>query len=162
MAAAMIRPKVRRPSMSDAPLLAELGWIEWCALPGLGIPQLQAKIDTGARTSSLHAENLEIVDQGGRHVAKFLVRTGKGVYCCECPVKDERHVKSSSGHEELRVVIETTCVIQGVRWAIELTLTDRTAMRFPMLLGRRAMAGRFVVDPSRRYVCGKPKRKRRS
>lgn len=156
------RPPARRPSMSDVPRLAELGWLEWVALPGLGIPILQAKVDTGARTSSLHAENLEIVTQAGRHVAKFLVRTGKGVYCCECPVKDERHVKSSSGHQELRVVVETPCVLQGRRWLIELTLTDRTAMRFPMLLGRRALAGRFVVDPSRRYVSGKPKRKRKS
>lgn len=148
--------------MSEDSALQELGWLEWVALPALGIPILQAKVDTGAKTSSLHAEGLEVVEQGGRHVAKFLVRTRKTVYCCECPVKDERHVKSSSGHEELRVVIETPCVVHGKRWPIELTLTDRTAMRFPMLLGRRAMSGRFVVDPSRRYVSGKPKRKRKS
>lgn len=141
---------------SDYP---HLGWLEWAVLPKLGIPLLQAKIDTGAKTSSLHAEELEIAEVDGQHVARFVVRTGDAEYRCECPVFDERHVKSSSGHEELRVVIETVCVMNGQRWPIQLTLTDRTAMRFPMLLGRRAMSGRFLVDPSCKYLGRKPKRK---
>ncbi|TWT99567.1 hypothetical protein Pla108_05100 [Botrimarina colliarenosi] len=152
--------------MSDAPDraapgLVQLGWLEWVALPRLGIPLLRAKVDTGAKTSSLHAEELQIIGEAGQHVARFIVRTRKKVYQCECPVKDERHVKSSSGHEELRVVIETTCVLDGRRWPIELTLTDRTAMRYPMLLGRRAMEGRFVVDPGQSHLGGKPKLKRK-
>lgn len=137
------------PDRSDLP---HLGWLERAALPSLGVTSLQAKIDTGAKTSSLHAEELEIVDVGGLHVARFVVDTGKARFQCECPVHDERHVKSSSGHEELRIVILTTCIMHRQRWPIELTLTDRTAMRFPMLLGRRAMAGRFLVDPGRKNV----------
>lgn len=148
--------------MSDARSLPQLGWLEWAALPALQIPRLQMKVDTGAKTSSLHAEDLEIVDVDGNHVARFLVRTRRGEYRCECPVHDERHVKSSSGHEELRVVIKTSLVVPGYRWPIELTLTDRTAMRYPMLLGRRAMADRFQVDPAKKYLRGKPKRKKRS
>lgn len=148
--------------MSDEPPLPVLGWTEWVTLPGLGIPALQAKVDSGARTSSLHAERLELVGVAGRHVARFLVPTRREVFACECPVKDERHVKSSSGHEELRVVIETHCLLHGQRWPIELTLTDRGAMRFPMLLGRRAVAGRFLIDPGSRYVLGRPRRRRSS
>lgn len=147
---------------SDSKLeLPRLGWLEWVALPELGLPLLQAKIDTGAKTSSLHAEELEIVDIDGRHYARFLVHTRRAEIRCECRVHDERHVKSSSGHEELRVVVRTPCVIGKRRWSIELTLTDRTAMRFPMLLGRRAMAERYVVDPSQRCLRGKPKTKRK-
>lgn len=147
--------------MSDKPELARLGWLEWVALPGLQIPLLQAKVDTGAKTSSLHAEDLEVVDVDGTHVARFKVCTRRNTYTCECPVKDERSVKSSSGHEELRVVIETLCVIHGAKWKVELTLTDRTAMRYPMLIGRRAMDGRFLVDPGKKYLRGKPRRKRK-
>lgn len=143
---------------SDYP---HLGWLEWAVLPELGVPFLQAKIDTGAKTSSLHAERLEVVDIDGERLARFVVRAGDSEFPCECPVLDERPVKSSSGHEEMRIVIETTCHLNGQRWPIQLTLTDRTAMRFPMLLGRRAMSRRFLVDPSRKYLGGKPKRKPR-
>jgi len=147
--------------MSDAPGLPPLGWLERVALPELGISMLTAKVDTGARTSALHAEELELTDAGGIHVARFVVPTRRGEYRCECPVADERHVKSSSGHEELRIVIETVCVVHGYRWPIELTLTDRAAMKYPMLLGRQATAGRFVIDPGAKYVRGRPFRKRR-
>ena len=148
--------------MSDQPPVPALGWLEWVALPEIGIPLLTAKVDTGARTSSLHAEELEVVGIDGRHVARFVVRTRKAEHRCECPVRDERHVKSSSGHEELRIVVETPCVVYGYQWPIELTLTDRTAMRYPMLLGRQALQGRFVVDPGARHLRGKPRRKRRA
>ncbi len=147
--------------MPDEIALPQLGWLEWAYLPNLGLPLLHAKVDTGAKTSSLHAEELEIVDVDGRHVARFLVRTRRGVDECECPVHDERYVKSSSGHESLRVVIRTQCVMHGKRWPIELTLADRTSMRFPMLLGRRAMEGRFVVDPAKKHLGGKPKRRKK-
>ncbi|MEO0530325.1 MAG: RimK/LysX family protein [Planctomycetota bacterium] len=148
--------------MEERHFLDRLGWLEWVALPKLRIPLLRMKVDTGAKTSSLHAEELEVVEIDGQHVARFVVRTGRGEYQCECPVLDERHVKSSSGHEELRVVIRTSCFVRGHRWPIDLTLTDRTAMRYPMLLGRRAMTGRFVVDPGEKYLRGKPKRRRRT
>ncbi len=149
--------------MSDPRVLPQLGWLEWAALPELKVPLLQMKVDTGAKTSSLHAEELEVIEAGGKHFARFLVRTRRGEYRCECPVFDERHVKSSSGHEELRIVIQTHCVLHGgSRWPIELTLTDRTAMRYPMLLGRRAMANRFQVDPAKKYLYGKPKRRKPS
>lgn len=139
-----------------------LGWLEWAALPELLIPLLKMKVDTGAKTSSLHAEELKVVSEGEKNIARFIVRTGRGEYQCECPVFDERHVKSSSGHEELRIVVQTSCVVQGHRWPIELTLTDRTSMRYPMLLGRRAMHSRFLVDPSQKHLRGKPRRRSRS
>lgn len=147
--------------MPDRSQLPHLGWLERATLPSLGVTSLQAKIDTGAKTSSLHAEELELVDVDGVHVVRFAVDTGKSRFQCECPVHDERHVKSSSGHEELRIVIKTECIMNGQRWPIELTLTDRTAMRFPMLLGRRAMTGRFLVDPGRKYVGRRPLRKKK-
>lgn len=150
--------------MSDTPTAPprQLGWLEWAALPGLHVPLLKMKVDTGAKTSSLHAEELKIVDEQGIHVAHFVVRTGRGDYQCHCAVHDERYVKSSSGHEELRVVVKTKCVVRGFTWPIELSLADRTAMRYPMLLGRRAMEERFTVDPARTFIRGKPKRKKRT
>lgn len=140
--------------------LTTLGWLEWVSLPRLGVPLLRAKIDSGAKTSCLHAEQIEAFDsEAGRRV-RFVVRTKRGEWPVECPILDERHVKSSSGHEELRLVIESLCVIGKVRWPIELTLTDRASMRYPMLLGRRAMEARFLVDPSQKSLQGKPHRKR--
>lgn len=148
--------------MPDPDPLPSLGWLEWIGLPGLGIEALQAKIDTGAKTSCLHAEECEEIDLNGVEGVRFLVRTQLGEYRVECPVHDRRQVRSSSGHEEMRPVIETDCRWGATDWRIELTLTDRGSMRFPMLLGRRAMAGRFVVDPGKRYNGGRRKRPRKA
>ena len=140
--------------------LTVIGWREWVALPGLAIPRLRAKIDTGAKTSSLHAEDCEAYEADGVCRARFFVRTSHHRYACDAEVVDHRTVKSSNGQTEDRPVIRVECVLGAVRWPIELTLTDRTPMRFPMLLGRRAMEGGFLVNPGLSFCQPRPPRRR--
>ncbi|TWT48356.1 ATP-dependent zinc protease family protein [Botrimarina hoheduenensis] len=144
-----------------ASCLTVLGWREWIALPGLSIPRLRAKIDTGAKTSSLHAEACEEFEQDGAEWVRFVVRTPHHCYRCTSEVIDRRMVKSSNGQTEDRPVIRVEGQLGSVRWHLDLTLTDRTPMRFPMLLGRRAMDHRFVIDPARSYAQPKPPRRSR-
>ncbi|MGL4511938.1 MAG: ATP-dependent zinc protease family protein [Lacipirellulaceae bacterium] len=140
--------------------LPVVGWREWVGLPGLGIPRLRAKVDTGARTSSLHAEAYETFRRGKDEYARFEVPTVlHGVVTCEAPVFEHRAVRSSSGHETIRPVIVADCELLRVRWRIELTLADRGSMVFPMLLGRQALDGRFLVDSRRSYAAGRPPRR---
>jgi hypothetical protein len=140
--------------------LPVVGWREWVGLPGLQIPRLRAKVDTGARTSSLHAEAFEVFRRGKDEYARFEVPTAlHGVVVCEAPLAEHRSVRSSSGHETLRPVIVTECELARSRWRIELTLADRGSMVFPMLLGRQALEGRFLVDAGRSYAAGRPPRR---
>ncbi len=138
--------------LSDAALFT-LGWQEWVALPALGLPAIKAKIDTGARTSALHAFDLEPAGDG--HVA-FKVhpipRRADVVVQCRARVVDSRDITSSNGDRERRVVIETEIDIAGRRWPIEVTLTNRALMRTRMLLGRQALAARVLVDPASALV----------
>lgn len=126
-----------------------LGWQEWVSLPSLGLPTIKAKIDTGARTSALHAFDLEPASDG--HIA-FKVhpipRRVDVVVLCQARLIDSRDVTSSNGERERRVVVETEIEIAGRRWSIELTLTNRALMRTRMLLGRQALAGHALVDPA--------------
>ena len=121
-------------------------------MPELGLPAIEAKVDTGAATSALHAEDIEPFERDGQPFIRFRTQPISDVdVVCEAPVVDQREVAASSGHSELRFVISTMLRL-GVRsdapsWPIELTLTDRTTMQLSMLLGREAMAGRIVVDP---------------
>jgi hypothetical protein len=137
-----------------------LGWREWIDFIDLPLPPIKAKVDTGARTSCLHAFEVSSFDRDGSKWVRFSVhpdqRNTDIVAVCEAPASDRRQVSDSGGHRELRWVIETRVLIAGQKQSIELTLTDRDTMRFRMLLGRSAMKGRFSVDPASSYLHGKP------
>ena len=141
----------------------KVGWREWLALPELGIRAVKAKVDTGARTSALHVFELDTFVERGRNRVRFklhpLQRNQQVVVSCECDIVDERNVKDSGGHGEQRLVIRTPIDLGGMRWPIEITLTNREDMLFRMLLGRTAMHNRLMVDPAASYLCGRPSRK---
>lgn len=139
--------------------LITLGWREWTGLPELGIDQIKAKVDTGARTSALHAFEVRPYLENGVQRVEFkmhpMQRDNKTVVVCQADVIDERNVRDSGGHSEKRWVIQTLLRIGRWAWPIEATLTSRDDMLFRMLLGRTAMKGRAQVDPSRSYLVGK-------
>jgi hypothetical protein len=136
-----------------------LGWREWVGLPGLHLPLIKAKVDTGARTSTLHAFYVEAFRRGGEDYVRFGVhplqkRSDIEVYC-EAQLLDCRSVSDSGGHRERRYVIRTGLETCGRSWPIEITLTNREDMLFRMLLGRSAVAGYCIVDPARSFVGGR-------
>jgi len=135
-----------------------LGWREWCDLPVLGLPKIKAKIDSGARTSALHAFNIKPFTKDGKPMVGFDVHPiqRNDDYCvhCEAELVDRRLIRSSNGEKELRCVIKTPCHIGNRAWNIELTLTNRASMRFRMLLGREALRHHAVVDPVVSFLQG--------
>ncbi|WP_235776165.1 ATP-dependent zinc protease family protein [Rickettsiella massiliensis] len=136
-----------------------IGWREWVALPELGLSRIKAKIDTGARTSALHAFSLHTPDEPVHHKQKVcfkvrsLTRQGtRRVIECVADLVDIREITDSGGHKERRYVICTPLIVGQYSWPIEITLTSRDNMRFKMLLGRTALSNRFIVDPGRSYL----------
>lgn len=136
-----------------------IGWREWISLPDLGMERIKAKVDTGARSSSLHAFDIQVLHGRGRSRVRFQLSSPPGdprpSIPCEVPLHDERLVRSSDGRAELRPVIRTRIEALGESWDIDLTLTSRDLMGFPMLLGREAIRRRFVVDPGRSFLLRK-------
>ncbi len=151
-------------AVSDADHGIILGWREWVGLPELGIRRIKAKIDTGARTSALHAYLVEPFRRDGRDWVRFRIhpkqRRTDVEAICESPVVDRRVVSDSGGHREERYVIETLVELPQLAWRVEVTLTARDDMRFRMLLGRTALKQRMLVDPSRSYLTRRPRRER--
>ncbi|MGF1569503.1 MAG: ATP-dependent zinc protease [Nodosilinea sp.] len=135
---------------------AIIGWREWVALPALGVYGIKAKIDTGARSSALHAFDVERFERNGEAMVRFqahpIQRNDDYIVTAEAPLLDERLVRNSGGQEQLRPVIETTVQIGLQIWSLELTLTNRDEMGFRMLLGRQAVRRRYLVDPGRSYL----------
>jgi hypothetical protein len=137
-----------------------MGWREWIEFPDLGIKRVKAKVDTGARSSSLHAEEIELFETRGQMSVRFLVfplqRSRLRAVSCQALLHDERYVKSSNGSRELRPVIRTAVSWGGETWDVDLTLTARDLMGFRMLLGREAIRRRYLVDTGRSYLGGRP------
>ncbi|HEY3487539.1 MAG TPA: RimK/LysX family protein [Gammaproteobacteria bacterium] len=137
-----------------------LGWREWAGLPELAIPRIKVKIDTGARTSALHAFYIENFSRNGTEYVRFGIhtkqRSSQVEKQCIAPIIERRIVTDSGGHSEERVVILTPIIIGTEHWPVEITLTNRDAMKFRMLLGRSALSGRYRIDTGISYVAGKP------
>jgi len=140
--------------------LTVIGWHECISLPALGLEDFAVKVDTGAKTTALHAENIETFQKDGVKWVRFLSPAipGTAARTCELPVFTKRAITNTSGTPETRIVIRTPMILAGKRWRIDISLTDRGTMRFPLILGRRALRGHdIVVHPGRSYlVSAKP------
>lgn len=139
-----------------------IGWREWVALPDLSPVPIKAKIDTGAKTSALHAFFIEPYTKNGVRMVKFLLhplqRNTERVVECHAPVVDQRKVRDSGGHQELRYVVKSAFEVGGLNFEAELTLTDRDSMVFRMLLGRNVLAKNFLVQSSESFLLGGSKK----
>lgn len=140
----------------------KIGWQEWCAFPELNLPAVKAKIDTGAKTSSLHADHLQVFQKDGEDYIRFTVhpvqKDRKIIRICEAKIKDYRNVTSSNGEREKRYVIETQFNVGDISFKSDITLTTRYGMAYRMLFGKEALkTGKFVVDVAKSFSHGKIK-----
>lgn len=153
-----IKKLARNETRSQRPSI--IGWREWLAFPELGINFIKTKVDTGARTSALHAFNIEPFKQDGKDWVRFtlhpLQKNDQVEHSCSCPIQESRLVTNSGGAQEQRFVITTPITLGNQTWPIEVTLTNRDDMGFRMLLGRTALRGRFLVDAAQSYCQGQP------
>ena len=138
---------------------AVIGWREWAAFPDLGVERINAKIDTGAKSSAIHALKVREIDIDGEAHAAFFLHPlqGRGkpqIACCE-PIVDRRVIRSSNGQEEARLVIRTRLAMGDRVWKIELTLADRDAMGYRLLIGRDALGRKYLVNPAASYALGR-------
>lgn len=142
--------------------LIMLGWREWVSLPGIGVPAIKAKIDTGARTSSLHATGIEEFSKGGKRHVRFeiepLQNNETTIVSCGAQIHDRRSIADSSGREETRYIIKTPITLGENEWEIEISLTERSNMKFRMLLGRTALKQNMIIAPANSYMFGQVSR----
>lgn len=146
-------------SLKAKPNYPIIGWREWVELPQLNLSKIKAKVDTGARTSALHAFALRPYTENGQDKIRFDIhpfqKDNKAVITCKANIIDQRLVTDSGGHREKRFVILTDIIIFGMRYPIEITLTERENMLFRMLLGRSAIRKRFLVNSGRSFLTKK-------
>lgn len=145
--------------------LPVIGWREWVSLPDLGVETIKVKVDTGARSSSLHAFNLNFFERNQSEWVRFQIhpvqRKTKISVTTEAKILEFRSIRSSSGIASTRPVIITNITLLGVTWPVELTLSNRDEMGFRMLLGREAFRRKFLVDAGRSYYGGNPLKSRK-
>lgn len=164
----MINAK-KEPSTSSGPAkyhpLPVIGWREYVKFPDLGLDNIKAKVDTGARSSCLHAINIEYFTKHGERWVRFEVhpqqKNSQVSVQCQAKLLEERHIKDSGGTKTHRPVIETTIMLGIVPVIAEVTLIARGSMGFRVLIGRQAVRGRFLVDPGHSYKMGRPKKKKK-
>lgn len=138
--------------------LVLIGWREQVSLPEFKIKSLKAKIDTGAKTSALHADQIDIITIKGKKIVKFMFTSEDGEqYVIKSPLIDQRVIKSSNGEKTLRPVVKTTLKMGETIFEIEVTLINRDMMGFKMLIGREALNGRFIIHPAK-FNLLKPKK----
>jgi hypothetical protein len=150
------RIKRKRPRIVSGKLV--IGWREWLSLPDLGVDRIKAKIDTGARTSALHAFDVEVFSRDGQKCVRFSIhptqRDDQECVVTEAPLLEWREVRDSGGNLSQRPVIMTVVEIGPIMWPIEVTLINRDEMGFRMLIGREAIRGHLLVDAGRSFTMG--------
>lgn len=149
-------PSVEESAQASQSLLTVIGWRETIALPQLNVNSIKVKIDTGARSSALHAFKIEEFKLNNKLMIRFQIhpfqKDNKKIVTAEAELLEYRHIKSSNGHTQNRPVILTTAQLGQQKWQIELTLTNRDVMGFRMLLGRQALRHRFLIDPGKSFL----------